>query len=50
MKCALGLCDACSLGPYHVCVDGPVFPAERLSVIPDFGSFKRDASGRHVPH
>src|SRR4029077_20124590 len=21
MKCALGLCDACSLGPMHVCVD-----------------------------
>ena len=50
MKCALGLCDACSLGPYHVCVDGPVFPAERLTAIPDFGRFKRDASGRHVPH
>ncbi|MCI4317905.1 MAG: dihydroorotate dehydrogenase electron transfer subunit, partial [Thermoplasmata archaeon] len=50
MKCALGLCDACSLGPYHVCVDGPVFPAERLISIPDFGAYKRDASGRHVPH
>jgi dihydroorotate dehydrogenase electron transfer subunit len=50
MKCALGLCDACALGPLHVCVDGPVFPAERLMAIPDFGEFKRDASGRRVHH
>lgn len=48
MKCALGLCDACALGPYHVCVDGPVFPAERLMPLEDFGAFKRDPSGRHV--
>ncbi|MGI0131937.1 MAG: dihydroorotate dehydrogenase electron transfer subunit [Thermoplasmata archaeon] len=48
MKCALGLCDACALGPWHVCVDGPVFAAERLLPIDDFGAFKRDPSGRHV--
>jgi dihydroorotate dehydrogenase electron transfer subunit len=50
MKCALGLCDACALGPLHVCVDGPVFPAERLVGLEEFGRFKRDASGRRVPH
>jgi len=50
MKCAMGLCDACALGPLHVCVDGPVFDSRRLVSIPDFGAFKRDASGRHVPH
>ncbi len=49
MKCALGLCDACALGPFHVCVDGPVFPAERLSPIPEFGHTKHDAAGRRVP-
>lgn len=49
MKCALGMCDACSLGPYHVCVDGPVFPAERLMKVADFGRFHRDSSGRRVP-
>lgn len=49
MKCALGMCDACSLGPYHVCVDGPVFPAERLAKVPDFGTFHRDSSGRRIP-
>ncbi len=49
MKCALGLCDACALGPYHVCVDGPVFPAERLLPLAEFGRSHRDPSGRRVP-
>jgi dihydroorotate dehydrogenase electron transfer subunit len=49
MKCALGMCDACALGPYHVCKDGPVFSADRLAVTADFGAFHRDASGRRVP-
>ncbi len=48
MKCALGLCDACALGPYHVCTDGPVFAAARLAGVPDFGRFHRDPSGRRV--
>jgi dihydroorotate dehydrogenase electron transfer subunit len=48
MKCGLGLCDACSLGPYHVCVDGPVFPASSLLALAEFGVFHRDASGRRV--
>jgi dihydroorotate dehydrogenase electron transfer subunit len=49
MKCALGMCDACAIGPYHVCVDGPVFPAHFLMQIPEFGRTKRDSSGRRVP-
>jgi dihydroorotate dehydrogenase electron transfer subunit len=49
MKCALGMCDACALGPYHVCIDGPVFPAERLLSTEDFARFHRDPSGRRVP-
>ncbi|MCI4331603.1 MAG: dihydroorotate dehydrogenase electron transfer subunit [Thermoplasmata archaeon] len=48
MKCARGLCDACSLGPYHVCVDGPVFPAPALTLLDEFGAFKRDPAGRRV--
>jgi len=48
MKCALGMCDACALGPYHVCVDGPVFPAERLSAAPEFGVFHRNSAGQRV--
>jgi dihydroorotate dehydrogenase electron transfer subunit len=49
MKCALGLCDACALGPYHVCVDGPVFPGETLGALGEFGRTKRDFCGRRVP-
>lgn len=48
MKCALGLCDACAIGPYHVCVDGPVFPARVIAPLAEFGGFQRDASGRRV--
>ena len=48
MKCALGMCDACAIGPYHVCVDGPVFSGERLMPLPDFGAVHRDSSGRRV--
>lgn len=48
MKCALGLCDACALGQWHVCVDGPVFPAEALTGTPDFGKFHRNSAGQRV--
>jgi NAD(P)H-flavin reductase len=36
MKCAVGLCGRCQLGPAFVCKDGPVFPydhAERLLAV-----------------
>jgi dihydroorotate dehydrogenase electron transfer subunit len=49
MKCSLGLCDACALGPYHVCIDGPVFPGGVLEAEEEFGRYKRDPSGRRVP-
>jgi len=49
MKCSVGLCDACALGPYHVCIDGPVFPGAVLEAEEEFGRFKRDPSGRRVP-
>ncbi len=49
MKCSLGLCDACAFGPFHVCTDGPVFSDGQLKEVPDFGRFKRDASGSRVP-
>ncbi len=31
MKCAIGLCGHCQLGPVFVCRDGPVFRHDRLS-------------------
>lgn len=31
MKCAIGLCGHCQLGPHFVCQDGPVFPLSRVA-------------------
>ncbi len=31
MKCAVGLCGHCQLGPEFVCKDGPIFSLERIS-------------------
>jgi NAD(P)H-flavin reductase len=30
MKCAVGLCGHCQMGPYFVCRDGPVFSYDRV--------------------
>jgi NAD(P)H-flavin reductase len=30
MKCAVGLCGHCQMGPFFVCRDGPVFPHDRV--------------------
>jgi NAD(P)H-flavin reductase len=30
MKCAIGLCGHCQLGPHFVCTDGPVFALSRV--------------------
>ncbi|HVC19881.1 MAG TPA: FAD/NAD(P)-binding protein [Vicinamibacterales bacterium] len=30
MKCAVGFCGHCQLGPHFICRDGPVFRADRL--------------------
>ena len=49
MKCGIGLCDACALGPYLVCRDGPVLDGERLRAAPDFGAFRRGPSGLREP-
>jgi NAD(P)H-flavin reductase len=35
MKCGVGFCGHCQLGPHFVCRDGPVFPYERA--LPFFG-------------
>jgi hypothetical protein len=38
MKCALGHCGRCQLGPVFVCGDGPVFPyptLEPLLTVPE---------------
>jgi hypothetical protein len=30
MKCAVGFCGHCQLGPAFLCKDGPVLPFDRL--------------------
>jgi len=30
MKCGVGKCEHCSIGPYHACQDGPVFSYDRV--------------------
>ncbi len=49
IKCAQGLCGSCAIGPYRVCMDGPVFDSEKLrEVRDDFGSRKMDPTGKIV--
>ena len=31
MKCAVGLCGHCQLGPEFVCKDGPIFAYHRIA-------------------
>ena len=49
IKCSVGLCGACAVGPYRVCVDGPVFDSGMLrEVRGEFGVNKMDLSGKSV--
>jgi len=49
IKCAVGICGSCAVGPYRVCRDGPVFASEQLrSVREEFGRWRMDQSGRMV--
>jgi NAD(P)H-flavin reductase len=34
MKCGLGKCGRCNIGPYFVCKDGPVFSLAQLDGLP----------------
>jgi sulfhydrogenase subunit gamma (sulfur reductase) len=35
MKCGIGICGRCNVGPKYVCVDGPVFSMAELRDLPD---------------
>ncbi|MFC2039208.1 FAD/NAD(P)-binding protein [Chloroflexota bacterium] len=37
MKCGVGMCGRCNIGPELVCRDGPVFTLAQLSALPDEG-------------
>jgi dihydroorotate dehydrogenase electron transfer subunit len=49
MKCGFGICGQCSLDGWLVCEDGPVFDAEQLDDLQDFGRTHRSATGRQMP-
>lgn len=34
MKCGIGICGRCNVGPYYVCKDGPVFTKADLDELP----------------
>ena len=49
IKCSVGLCGACAIGPYRVCVDGPVFNTEMLNEVKgELGNERMDPSGRVI--
>lgn len=46
MKCATGICDACTVGDgLRLCVEGPVLSAAELAKVPEYGVGHRDAAG-----
>lgn len=49
MKCGFGICGQCALDGMLVCLDGPVFSAEQLAALTEFGRFRRSATGRRMP-
>lgn len=48
MYCGIGVCGHCTLDGYLVCKDGPVFTAEQLKSVKDFGVKKVDETGKKV--
>ncbi len=50
IKCSLGLCGSCAIGPYRVCRDGPVLNSHQLRLVGDeFGKARMDPTGRLIP-
>ncbi len=48
MKCGVGVCGQCVCDGFRVCTDGPVFSADVLSKINDFGRYSLSKSGKKV--
>lgn len=49
MKCGFGICGQCALDGFLVCQEGPVFDAQQLDGLRDFGRVHRTATGRRLP-
>ncbi|MFH1442936.1 MAG: dihydroorotate dehydrogenase electron transfer subunit [Candidatus Micrarchaeota archaeon] len=50
MKCAVGICGACTIGGYMSCRDGPAMDSRILEKTEDWGNFHRDKSGKKVKY
>lgn len=48
MKCAISICDLCSIDGQLCCTDGPVFDQDQLSKMPEFGTTYRITTGEEV--
>jgi dihydroorotate dehydrogenase electron transfer subunit len=48
VKCAIGVCGQCDCDGQRVCIDGPVFAAESLGAMKDFGTSALLKSGKRV--
>ena len=48
MKCGAGVCGACMMNEQRVCMDGPIFTGEEISMMDDFGRIKRGPSGNVI--
>ena len=50
MKCGFGVCGQCCVDPEGICIckEGPVFSKEKIKGISEFGSYKRDGTGKKV--
>ena len=35
MKCGIGKCGRCNIGPKYVCIDGPVFSLAQVNTLPN---------------
>ena len=45
MKCGVGICGSCCMGPDLVCRDGTVFDGDHLASNPEFGRVHRNKAG-----
>lgn len=48
VKCAIGVCGQCDCDGQRVCIDGPVFDAESLGTMKDFGMSALLKNGKRV--
>lgn len=50
MKCGIGICGSCAMDDsgIRLCVEGPVVDDATVATLTEFGSYRRDESGRKV--